>query len=338
MTARTVLCVAGVLASCTAASRELGARTAPAQLRVETSRVSMGCVYSIAAYGDDRDGLAKTLDEALDEVDRIDRLMSHYRQDSPLSRLNRDAGAGAVATDPELFDFLVTAFRYSRDSQGAFDVTVGPLMTAWGFFRGDGRVPDERELAQVRKQVGYRHVHLDAVHRTVRFDRRGVALDLGGIAKGYAVDRAVRVLVRAGVGAALVSAGGSTLYGLGAPPDSEGWPVAVQDPRGANATAFAVSLKNRALSVAGRSEKSFMAGGVTYSHIMDPRTGRPVQGMLSVAVLSATGTSGDALDDALFVLGVEDGRRLLRAHPDADAYFLPEGTSGHWHQVPRAGS
>src|SRR6266446_5955003 len=144
--------------------------------------------------------------------------MSHYNANSPLSRVNREAAQHPVAVEPELFDFIVDAMRYHRDSGGAFDITVGPLMKAWGFFRGEGRLPGDVELEELRGKIGYPHVILGPRERTIQFDRPGVELDLGGIAKGYAVDRAVSVLRSRGIVAALVSAGGSTIYGLGAPP------------------------------------------------------------------------------------------------------------------------
>ncbi len=290
--------------------------------RYDAGRLSMGCVYSIAAYSSDRGSLPRILDEALDEVDRIDRLMSHYRPDSPLSQLNREAGRGAVAVDSELFDFIALALGYSRTSGGAFDITVGPLMKAWGFFQDDGRVPTGRELTAVRGRVGYRHVHLNAVDRTIRFDTPGVELDLGGIAKGYAVDRVVRLLKERGVGAALVSAGGSTVFGIGAPPGEDAWRVSVQDPLDPARIAFTVALRDRAVSVAGSSEKFFARGRRRYGHIMNPRTGRPVQDVLTVAVLAPTGTAGDALDDALFVRGVNGSRTSLAGQRGVEAYFL----------------
>jgi len=178
----------------------------------------MACEYAIEAYGPDADRLPGIVDEAFDEVDRIDHLMSHYNANSPLSRVNREAAQHPVAVEPELFDFIVDAMRYHRDSSGAFDITVGPLMKAWGFFRGEGRVPSEDELAAARHHVGGGHVLLDPISKTIGFDEPGVELDLGGIAKGYAVDRAVDVFRRRRIAAALVSAGGSTIYGLGAPP------------------------------------------------------------------------------------------------------------------------
>jgi thiamine biosynthesis lipoprotein len=297
----------------------------PQLQRFEASRMSMACLYAIEAYGPDAAALPRVIDEAFDEVDRIDRLMSHYKPDSPLSRLNRDARSGPVPVDRELFDFIAESLRYSRESEGAFDITVGPLMKAWGFFRGDGRVPSAPELDAARRAVGARRVRLDRASRTIAFDDPGVELDLGGIAKGYAVDRVVGILKRRGVVAALVSAGGSSVFGLGSPPDGAGWTVAIQDPVNSGRTAFDVQLRDRALSVAGSSDKFFEADGRTYSHIMDPRSGRPVHGVLSVAVLSSDATSGDALDDALFVLGPEGSRNYLRRLNGIEVYFFLPG-------------
>jgi FAD:protein FMN transferase len=299
-----------------------GGSPGPSLHRHETSRLSMACVYTIVAYGPDAAALAEAGERALAEVDRIDRLMSHYRADSPLSRINREAALGPVAVEPELVAFLAECLRFSRESTGAFDVTVGPLMKVWGFFGGEGRLPEEREIAAARESVGYAHVVLDQKRNTVRFDRPGVELDLGGIAKGYAVDRAVRVLADAGIGAALVSAGGSTVYALGAPPGREGWEVAIQDPLHPQRIARTVVLRDRALSVSGSRGKFFEAGGVVYSHIMDPRTGRPVRDVAGVAVITDTGTAGDALDDAFFVLGVPQSRSYLKRLPPTEALFF----------------
>jgi FAD:protein FMN transferase len=307
----------------------------PALYHHEATRLSMACVYAIEAYGPDASALPHIVDDAFDEVDRIDRLMSHYKPDSPLSRINREAAQHPVPVEPELFDFIAEAMRYNRESGGAFDITVGPLMKAWGFFRGDGRKPSEAELAAARRHVGPAHLVLNATARTIAFDEPGVELDLGGIAKGYAVDRVVALLKSRQVAAALVSSGGSTIYGLGAPPGGQGWDVVIQDPIDARNEALTLTLKDRAVSVAGRSEKSFESGGVRYSHIMDPRTGWPVQGVLSVAVLASSGTAGDALDDALFVMGPERSRAYLKNRPDTEAlFFLPAARRG-WTLVRR---
>ena len=293
----------------------------------------MACLYTIDAYADDSVTLPHILDEALDEVDRIDRLMSHYKTDSPLSRINREAATSPVTVEPELFDFIAESIRYSRESDGAFDITVGPLMKVWGFFRGDGRLASGHDVEDARSLVGSQHVLLDAEHRTIRFDRPGVELDLGGIAKGYAVDRAVRLLRARHVAAALVSAGGSTIYGLGVPLTHNGWMVAIQDPTDSRKSAREVELKDRALSVAGSSEKFFEVHGVRYSHIMDPRTGRPVQGVLSVAVITETGTQGDALDDAFFVLGPVGSRNYLQRLEGVEAFFFIPDADKAWTMI-----
>ncbi len=319
-------CLFGVAAVLSLLSAARGAEPA----RHEESRVSMACAWTIVAYGEDGRALPGIVAAAFDEIDRIDRLMSHYKPESPLSRLNREAARGPVAVDPELFAFLAECLRYSRESAGAFDVTVGPLMKAWGFFRGEGRMPTREELAAARARIGHRHVLLDPAARTIRFDRAGLELDLGGIAKGYAVDRAVAVLRSHGIARALVNGCGSTIYGLGAPPDRTDWELTVQDPVDSRKTATTVRLRDRALSISGSYEKFFRLGDKRYCHIMDPRTGLPVQGLLSVAVLAESGTAGDALDNVLFVQGLAWSRAHRARFPEMQQviFFLP--SAGKW--------
>lgn len=305
------------------------------RVRHEESRVSMACTYTIVVYGDAQQPLRQIVNAALDEVDRIDRLMSHYRPESPLSRLNREAAGHAVPVEPELFDFLAESIRYSRESQGAFDITVAPLMKAWGFFLGEGHMPDDAELAAARRKIGYQYLLFDQDAHTIRFARPGMELDLGGIAKGYAVDRVIALLRRHGIDTALINAGGSTMYGLGSPPDAAGggWEVKLQDPVDSRKTALTLRLRDRALSVSGSYEKFFERNGRRYSHVMDPRTGRPVPDVLSVAVLTANGTAGDALDNVFYVQGVEWSRaNRKRLGADEVYFFLPQSGRG-WRMV-----
>ena len=140
----------------------------------EDHRVSMACTYSISVYGKKGTDFKPIVDAAFDEVDRIDRLMSHYKSDSPLSKINQAPANHSVKVEPELFDFLAECFQYSKSSDGAFDITVGPLMKAWGFFRGEGRLPTDAELSKTRKIIGYQHVILDSKDHTIKFDRTGV--------------------------------------------------------------------------------------------------------------------------------------------------------------------
>ncbi len=299
----------------------------------EDHRVSMACTYSIAVYGKNGTNFKAIVDAAFDEVDRIDRLMSHYKPNSPLSKINQAAANHPVKVEPELFDFLAECFQYSKSSDGAFDITVGPLMKAWGFFRGEGKMPTKYELNQVRKFIGYQHVILDDSHQTIKFDQVGIELDLGGIAKGYAVDRAVALLKQSGIESALVSAGGSTIYALGSPPEKDFWEIEIQDPLDARKIALTVHLKNQALSVSGSSEKFFELNGKRYSHIMDPRTAKPVMNVLSVGVITDTGTKGDALDNVFYVQGVKKAKSLLKIYPSTQVFFFLPDQRNRWKMV-----
>jgi len=308
----------------------------PLLFRYEDSRVSMACTYTIGVYGPDAKQLPLIVSAALDEVDRIDNLMSNYRPESALSRINREASKEPVLVEPELFNFIQLCVQYSRESDGAFDITVGPLMKAWGFFRGEGRIPWSFELWNTLRKVGYEHLILNPKERTIQFARSGMELDLGGIAKGYAVDRVVCLLKEYNIERAFVSAGGSTVYGLGSPPKSDGWEVNIRDPIDSNdphKRAGVVTLKNRCLSVSGNYEKFFRVRGVTYSHIMDPRTGRPVENMLSVAVLTDTGVDGDALDDVFYVQGVDKSKLYLQKHPGTEVFLYLPGADKDWKTV-----
>jgi len=304
----------------------LQASAPPAQLeRYEASHEAMGTEFTVAVYGRDQNFLAETVEQVFEEIDRIDQQMSNYKPESELSQINRLAASQDVLVTPNLFALLQTSLHYSEETGGGFDITVGPLMKAWGFFRGQGRVPSPAELKEVLKHVGYQHVKLDPARRTIHFDVPGIELDLGGIAKGYAVDRAVRVLRDNGITSAFVSSGMSSIYALGAPPGEKGWKITLRDPFDEKKAADVAYLKNYSMSVSGNYNKFFKLGGKMYSHIMDPHTGMPVEGMLSTTVFVATGTDSDALSK-LYVLGVEGSRRYLATHPDIEAiFYVPKG-------------
>ena len=236
-----------------------------------------------------------------EEVDRIEQLLSNYRPSSELSRINRLAATETVTTDPETFRFLETAQHWSAVSDGAFDLTVGALMKAWGFFRKAGKLPDPVQFDALRAQTGWRRMHLDPATRGVRFDTAGVELDPGGIGKGFAVDAALRALREAGVRRALLSAGSSTLGALEGPAGQRGWPIHVHDPWHPARDISTVYLRWGTLSTANCAEKNFTLDGHLYCHIMDPRTLRPVEGTLQVTVFDPSGTASDALSNVLFV-------------------------------------
>jgi thiamine biosynthesis lipoprotein len=273
-------------------------------LRLEKSAAAMGSTYSVELYGYDRVSMEAAADAALDEARDLDDLLSNYKPDSEWSEVNRRAAEGPVKVSPELFRLLSACIEYSRESEGAFDISVGPLMKVWGFYKGTGHLPHRAEAAAALTKTGYRHILLDAAARTVRFDRPGVELDPGGIGKGYAVDRMVDVLRQKGVTTALVAGSVSSIYGMGAPPDEpQGWRVAIKDPWHPDRTAAEVFLKEMSMSTSGSYEKFFRAEGKTYSHIMDPRTGYPAQGSSSVSVVAPRTIDSEAWAKPYFVNG-----------------------------------
>ena len=218
--------------------------------------------------------------------------------------MNQNAARGPAKVSQELFELLAACQDYSRRSEGAFDITVGPLMKVWGFYRGTGHLPHKAEVAAALTRVGYRHMQLDAASRSVRFDRDGVEMDPGGIGKGYAVDRMVEALRQNGVQSALVAGSGSSIYGLGAPPDEpRGWQITIKDPRAPSKTVAVAYLKNESMSTSGSYEKFFRAEGRIWAHIMDPRTGYPAQGSLSVSVIAPRTLDTEAWTKPLFVNG-----------------------------------
>jgi thiamine biosynthesis lipoprotein len=272
-------------------------------LRLESSVEAMGSTFSVAVYGDDRTRMEEAVDAAFEEVRRLDQMLSNYKPESELSEVNRFAAERRVEVTPELFDLLSACVEYSRESEGAFDITVGPLMKVWGFYKGTGRLPHRAEVRSALERVGYRKILLDPEGRTVRFARSGVELDPGGIGKGYAVDRMVGVLKQNGIRTGLVSASGSSIYGMGAPPGEKGWRVHIRDPKDERQSVAEVYLKDESMSTSGNYEKFFRAEGKIYSHIMDPRTGWPAQGVLSVSVIAPRTLDSEAWTKPLFVNG-----------------------------------
>jgi len=285
----------------------------------------MGSTYSLVLFGEDRNKLETASNDAFDEARRLDRLLSNYQPESEWSRVNRDASSHPVEVSKELFDLLTACVNYSRQSEGAFDITVGPLMKVWGFYKDTGRLPQPGELKQAMAEIGYRNLVLDPAKSTVAFARPGLNLDPGGVGKGYAVDRMVNVLQKDGVHSALVSAAGSSIYGLGAPPGQPGWRIEIKDPRNEFRHVSEITLKNESISTSGTSEKFFVAEGKTWSHIMDPRTGYPAQGILSVSVIAPRTIDSEVWAKPYFI----QGRHWTASHkPRNFRVFFCEDNAG----------
>jgi len=276
----------------------------PPVLRLEKSADAMGSTFSVVLYGADRVRMEAAADAALDEVRRLDDMLSNYKTESEWSRINREAAGQPLRISPEMFRLLSDCLEYSRRSEGAFDVSVGPLMKVWGFYKGSGHLPHRPEVLAALAKTGYRHVHLDTAGQTVWFDRPGVELDPGGIGKGYAVDRMVEALRQNGVRTALVAGSGSSIYGLGAPPNEpRGWAIDIKNPWDTSKTAAEVYLHDMSLSTSGSYEKFFRAEGKIWAHIMDPRTGYPARGAVAVSVVAPRTIDSEAWAKPYFVNG-----------------------------------
>jgi thiamine biosynthesis lipoprotein len=281
----------------------LALATSPTLLRVEGSVDAMGTSFSIVAYGDDRGRLQSAVAEGLEEARRLDAMLSNYKPDSEWSQMNRQAVDRPFPASAELFQLLSACVEYSRQSEGTFDISVGPLMKLWGFYKGTGHLPHRAEIRGALSQIGYRNILLDASHHWVRFAKTGVELDPGGIGKGYAVDRIAQILKEQGVRRALVSGGGSSLYAIGAPPGENGWKADIKNPRDPAKSVASVFLKDESMSTSGSYEKFFRAEGRVFSHIMDPRTGFPAQGMLSTSVITPKTIDSEAWAKPYYILG-----------------------------------
>src|SRR5580704_3514191 len=236
-------------------------------LRLEQSAEAMGSAYSMAVYGYDRQAMETAVGGAFDEVRQLDSMLSNYKPDSEWSEVNREAAQHPVHISSELFQLLAACQEYSRQSEGAFDISVGPLMKVWGFYKGTGHLPHRAEVRGALDTVGYKNILLDAKNHTVRFAREGVEMDPGGVGKGYAVDKIAAILKEDGIRSALISGGGSSIYAIGTPPGETGWKVTIKDPKDQSKAAATVSLKDESLSTSGNYEKFFWAEGKLYSHI-----------------------------------------------------------------------
>jgi FAD:protein FMN transferase len=301
--------------ACLAAASAAPAQDAPALHR--QARRIMGTFCEVQVYHQDPAAAERAIGAALDEMQRVDRLLSNYDPSSELSAMNRAAAVAPFRASDELFAFVRRSHDYFLMTQGAFDPTVGPLVRAWGFFTPRPAKPPDAQIAAAKSVSGFAKVRLDAAARTIAFAVPGLEIDPGGIGKGYAVDMAVAVLRRAGISSALVSAGGSSLYAVGHPPGRPDWTLGIGDPTNRERPVRVVHLRDASVSTSGVSEKFVVVDGHRYSHIFDPRSGDPVEGMCQVSVVAGNATESDALTKAAFILPraavlslAEAGRRM----------------------------
>jgi FAD:protein FMN transferase len=297
-----------------------------AKASIQVARNAMATRFEIVLHGSDATALRAAAEEALDEIQRLDRKLSAYQPDSEIAHINARATHESVRVSPELFRLLERARDLSQKTSGAFDISVGPLLKLWGFMGSQGSIPDQKELEAARALVGIDKVLLDAEGQSVRFTRPGVLVDLGSIGKGYAIDRAAEILREAGVEGALLHGGTSTSYAIGSPSVesasehnvTDSWKIAVEYPNSESAEFLTVvELRDAALSVSAVWGKSFTTGGTTYGHVIDPRSGQPTRSAVLGAVSVESATESDALSTALLVLGHEGHARIRELFPAA---------------------
>lgn len=295
----------------------------------------MGTLCKISVLQADEALVGSAAAAAFDEMDRLEALMTSWRPDSDVGRVNAAAGKGAVVVAPETLTVIEKALWVARETDGAFDITVGVFSGLWKFDEdNDGSIPRREEVLARRRLVDWRDVIVDHEARTVRLRRAGQKITLGGIAKGFIVDAAVAVLRARGLRDFLVQAGGD-FYAAGHRGDRP-WNVGIQDPRAppelpkSAETIFALlPLSDRAFNTSGDYERFILKNGRRYHHILDPRTGYPASAARSVTVYAKDATTADGLDDAILILGVEKGLKLIESIPDAGAIIVDKDNKVH---------
>ena len=285
----------------------------------------MGTRVHAEIWNEDAQAAQGALAAVMTEMRRIDELMSPYKNDSELSRLNQSGYAQPTTVSRELFELLQRSNQISELSDGAFDITYASAGRFYDY--REGKKPSDAQLAKTIRAIDYGHLQLDASRYTVRYTHEGVYVDLGGIAKGYAVDRCIELLLARGINQAMVSAGGdSRILGdrLGQP-----WSVGIKDPR-SDAMIAVLPLENTAVSTSGDYERFFIEDGVRYHHIIDPGTGESSYASRSVTVLGSEATFTDALATSVFILGVSKGLALINRLSGIDAVIIDDDGKLHF--------
>jgi FAD:protein FMN transferase len=285
----------------------------------------MGTAINVELWDEDAEQGRALTQSVMNEMQRIDDLMSTYKPESELSFINANAAEGPVTVSTELLSLITRALEYSVITTGAFDITYASAGQYYDY--RTGKKPSEQQLEQALPAINYRHVKIDPQASTIEFLRQGVRIDLGGIAKGYAVDRCMEILRNAGVENAIISAGGDSRV-IGKRWDRP-WNVGIRNPRDKNSIVSMIPLENSAISTSGDYERYFEEDGVRYHHILNPGTGTSPHEVYSSSIIGTMATDTDALSTSVFVLGVKQGLQLINSLPDTEAVIIDN--HGHMH-------
>jgi thiamine biosynthesis lipoprotein len=285
----------------------------------------MGTRGTITIYGLPEEKAQEAAAAAAAEMHRIESVMSTWKEDSEISRLNAESQGEPFQVSPELAGLLARAGEISAATAGAFDVTARPVVRLWGFQGGEAKLPTDEEIADALATVGWEKMAVDLSASTVTL-AGGATLDVAGIGKGYAVDRCVEILIDHEVTSGLVDLGGN-MYAIGTPPGRDAWSIGIRDPKDPKGVIGKLMLTDEAVATSGNYENYVVINGRKYGHIVDPRSGSTVEHVLGVTVISKTATDSDALSTALFVLGPEGGKEIPGTFPGTRAVFaLPDDT------------
>ncbi|MBI4961988.1 MAG: FAD:protein FMN transferase [Desulfomonile tiedjei] len=297
------------------------------------SRLLMGTLVEVTVSSP-RDKANGASEAVFDEIKRVEDLTSFHKP-SGLTSLNDSAGRGPINPDRELLEIIGTALQTAKATKGAFDPTVGVLCRLWSFSGGEPRLPDSSEIVEAVKKVGWGRVKLDNSEGTVFLPETGMALDLGGITKGYALDRVAEALRKHGISSALVNIGGDVLV-VGEKEPGKPWRIGVQDPRNPREVVAVAAPKDRVVMTSGDYERFFVKDGKRFHHILNPATGYPAEGAQSVTIVAASGLVAEPLGATIFVLGVDKGLKYIHSLPDVEALVIDP--QGQIHMTPGARS
>jgi thiamine biosynthesis lipoprotein len=297
----------------------------PPLVEVSDGRYAMGTVLEITLHSREPDAARATLEDLFAQALRLDAELTLYEPASGLSRLNRSAGQGAVRVAPELAEILERSLAYSRLTRGSFDVTVGPLVALWMRAAEQGALPSAGEIARARALVGEGRVRVEG--ESVSLSPEGVSVDLGGIAKGFALDQMLPLLRERGIERALLSFGQSSVWALGTPPDAAGWRLLARGPD--EGVLGILTLSNQALSVSGSLGQWNEIAGRRYGHVIDPRSGHPLESRRQALVIAPDATLAEALSKALLILGERQGIALVAAQRGCEG-MLVDADGGSW--------
>ncbi|GAE00835.1 apbE family protein [Clostridium botulinum B str. Osaka05] len=280
----------------------------------------MGTIINIKAYGKNAD---KAVQASVDKISDIENKMSLNISTSEINKINKNAGIAPVKVSKNTFDVVKASLIYSEKTKGSFDITVEPLVSLWGIGTDKARIPSKDEISNALKLINYKDVVINEKESTIMLKRKGQAIDLGAIAKGYTADELKKVLLNHNVSSAFLNLGGN-VYVLGNKPDKTPWKIGVQNPLEPRGDYLGiVSVSDKSVVTSGNYERFFERNGKRYHHIFDTKTGYPAEkGLISVSIISDKSIDGDALSTSVYTLGLDEGKKLIESLEDVEAVFV----------------